>query len=124
MKTQGESEAEVSKGLNQIYKGLLGRSTSNIRTNVVGSLVIVVLQNVLTVYEIQAVKNERGRVLVKEMCVAIIENNGPQFIQMIQLATGVQVIDMHHDLSLKTGKEIFVFSLEKEPKYRKKMING
>lgn len=124
MKTQGESEAEISKGVNQIYKGLLGRSTSNIRTNVFGSLVVVVLQNVLTVSEIQAVKNERGRVVVKEMCVAIIENTSPQFIQMIQLATGVQVIDMHHDLSVKTGKEIFVFSLEKEPKYRKKMING
>ena len=124
MKTQGESEAEISKGVNQIYKGLLGRSTSNIRTNVIGSLVIVVLQNVLTVSEIQVSKNAQGRVVVKEMCVAIIENTGPQFIQMIQLATGVQVIDMHHDLSLKTGKEIFVFSLEKEPKYRKKMING
>jgi uncharacterized protein YbcI len=120
VKTQGESEAEISKGLNQIYKGLLGRSTSNIRTNVVDSLVIVVLQNVLSVSEIQVSKNAQGRVVVKEMCVAIIENSGPQFIQMIQLATGVQVIDMHHDLSLKTGKEIFVFSLEKEPKYRKK----
>jgi uncharacterized protein YbcI len=124
MKTQGESEAEISKGVNQIYKGLLGRSTSNIRTNVFGSLVVVVLQNILTVSEIQLSKNARGRVVVKEMCVAIIENTGPQFIQIIQLATGVQVIDMHHDLSLKTGKEIFVFSLEKEPKYRKKMING
>lgn len=121
MKTQGEIEAEVSKGVNQIYIGLLGRGASNIQTNVVGAMVIVALQNVLTAAEIQAAKTATGRALIKEMCGVIVENSAPQFIQVVQLATGISVVDMHHDISAKTGKEILVFSLERNPKYRKKL---
>jgi uncharacterized protein YbcI len=119
MKTQGETEAEISKGVNQIYKGLLGRSTSNIRTNIVDAVVIVMLQNVLTAAEIQVAKEAQGRVIIKEMCTAVIDNSAPQFSEAIERATGVEVVDMHHDISIKTGKEIFVFSLEKAPTYRK-----
>ena len=119
MKTQGETEAEISKGVNQIYKGLLGRSTSNIRTNIVAELVIVVLQNVLTSAEISVTKTGYGQTMIKEMCGVVVDNSAPQFSEAVKLATDVDVIDMHHDISIKTGKEIFVFSLEKAPTYRK-----
>jgi uncharacterized protein YbcI len=119
MKTQGESEAEISKGVNQIYRGLLGRGADNIQTNVVGAVVIVMLQNVLTASEIQVAKTAQGRVVIKEMCTAIVENAAPQFSEAVKLATGVEVIDMHHDISIKTGRELLVFSLTKAPTYRK-----
>jgi uncharacterized protein YbcI len=122
VQTQGESEAEISKGVNQIYKGLLGRSASNICTNIVDTVVIVMLQNALTAAEIHVAKEAQGRVIIKEMCTAIIDNSAPQFINAVELATRVKVVDMHHDISIKTGKEIFVFSLEKAPTYRK--VNG
>jgi uncharacterized protein YbcI len=113
MKTQSESELEISKGVNQVYEGLLGRRTNNIKTSVFGAIVIVMLQNVLTAGETQVAKTARGRILIKDTCTAIVENAESQFIQIVQLATGVDVIDLHHDISIRTGKEIFVFSLDK-----------
>jgi uncharacterized protein YbcI len=111
MKTQGEIEAEVSKGVNQIYLGLLGRGAKNIQTNVLGATVLVVLQNVLTAAEIQVAKTPEGRKIIKEMCCAVVANSQVQFIAAVTVATGEDVIDMHHDISIKTGKEILVFSL-------------
>jgi uncharacterized protein YbcI len=77
------------------------------------------LQNVLTASEIQVAKTARGRVVIKEMCTAIVENAEPQFSEAVKRATGVEVIDMHHDISIKTGRELLVFSLTKAPTYRK-----
>lgn len=120
MKTQGEIEAEVSKGVNQIYKGLLGRSAENIRTHVVNATVLVILQNALTAAEIHVAKTTDGRKLIKEMCCAVVENSQSQFVTAVEAAVEIKVNDMHHDISTDTGKEILVFSLVKAPVYRKK----
>jgi uncharacterized protein YbcI len=121
MKTQGESEAEISKGMQQIYIGLLGRrGADDIKTHVVNSTVLVLMTNVLTATELTVAKTPEGRRLIKEMCCSVVENSSAQFINNVVEATGVDVIDMHHDISVKTGKEVFVFSLSKEPTYRKK----
>jgi hypothetical protein len=112
-------EAEISKGVNQIYAGLLSRVAKEIRTNIIGAVVLVVLQNVLTAAELSAAKTTNGRRLIKEMCCAVVEHSRAQFQIAVVQATARNVIDTHHDISIATGREILVFSLSDPPTYRK-----
>ena len=118
MKTQGEMEAEISKGVNQIYAGLLGRGAKEIKTTIIGAGVLVILQNVLTAAELNVTKTTDGRKIIKEMCEAIVNNTRTQFQTAVMQATGQNIVDMHHDISVNTGREIFVFSLAASPTYR------
>ena len=119
MKTQGEIEAEISKGINQIYVGLLGRGPTNTRTHAIGSTILVMLQNTLTATETNVAKTTDGRRIIKEMCSAVVDSNRAQFKAAVIQATQKDVIDMHHDISISTGREIIVFSLTDAPAYRK-----
>jgi uncharacterized protein YbcI len=119
VKTRGEIEAEISKGVNQIYAGLLGRGAKEIKTNIIGANVLVVLQNVLTAAELSVVKTTEGRKIIKEMCCAVVEHSRAQFQMAVVQATARNVIDIHHDISTATGREILVFSLSDPPTYRK-----
>jgi uncharacterized protein YbcI len=115
VKTKSEAEAEISKAINQIYRGLLGRVSENIQTRIFDATVLVVFQNVLTVAEVNASKNITGRKIIKDACLSIVENSQDQFFIAVKLATGADVIDMHHDISIETGKEMLFFSLSSPP---------
>ena len=112
-------EAEISKGVNQIYAGLLGRGAKDIKTNIIGAAVLVILQNTLTVTQVQIAKTTDGRRIIKEMCEAVVSNTRLQFQTAVMQATAQNIIDMHHDISINTGREIFVFSLAALPNCRK-----
>lgn len=118
MKTQGEMEAEISKGVNQIYAGLLGRGPKEIKTTIIGAVVLVILQKVLTAAELDVAKTTDGRKIIKEMCMAVVDNSRAQFQEAVLQATANAVLDMHHDISIATGREILVFSLSDPPTYR------
>jgi uncharacterized protein YbcI len=113
VKNQEEVEKNVSKVIKQIYLGLMGRVVENIETYVLDTKILVVLQNVLSVSERNAIKNPMGRKIIKETFRTIVENSRDQFLIAASVATDVDVVEMHHDISLDTGKEIIVFSLAK-----------
>jgi len=113
MKNQEEVKKNVSKVIKQIYVGLMGRVVENIETYVLDTKILVVLQNVLSVSERNAIKNPMGRKIIKETFRTIVENSRDQFLIAASVATDVDVVEMHHDISLDTGKEIIVFSLSK-----------
>ena len=111
-------EAEISKGVNQIYAGLLGRGAKEIKTTIIGAGVLVILQNVLTAAELKVANTTDGRRIIKEMCVAVVDNSRAQFQMAVVQATARNVLDIHHDISIATGREILVFSLSDPPTYR------
>ncbi len=37
---------------------------------------------------------------------------------MIEKATGVKTVSLHHDISTTTGEEIIIFTLASSPSYR------
>jgi uncharacterized protein YbcI len=39
---------------------------------------------------------------------------------MVQSATGVKVLSLHHDISTNTGEEIVLFTLTESPLFRDK----
>jgi uncharacterized protein YbcI len=125
MKTQGELEAAVCLGMCQFQQEYLGRGPSDVRAHLIGELLVVRLQGILTAAELHLIENcptEHGRELLKQMRTLLIETARLQIDSMIQLITGVKVISMHHDLSTITGEQVVIFTLNEAPSCRRAKI--
>jgi uncharacterized protein YbcI len=121
VKTQGEIEAAVSQGIARFEQEYMGRGPKDIQTHLIGDLLVVRLHGVLTAAEQQLVKTlqpEKGRDLLKQVRTQLIELARPVMESMIQAATGVSVISLHHDISTTTGEEVMLFTLAESPMYR------
>jgi len=100
----------------------MGRGPKDIHTHLIGDLVVVRLQGVLTDAEQQLVKSlpaEKGRDLLKQVRTHLIETARPILEAMIQEVTGIKVLSLHHDISTVTGEEVVVFALAGSPDYRR-----
>ena len=121
MKTQGELEAAVCQGMSRFQQVYMGRGPRTIHAHLIGDLLVVRLQGVLTAAEQQLVKSlpiENGRNLLKQVRTQLIETARELMEVMIQEATGVKVLSLHHDISTKTGEEIVLFTLAEAPGVR------
>jgi uncharacterized protein YbcI len=121
MKTQGEIEAAICEGITRFEQEYMGRGPKEIHTHVIGDLVLVRLRGVLTAAEQQLVKAlaaEKGRDLLKQVRTHLIETARPVMEAMIQNATGVKVVSLHHDISTTTGEEVVIFTLADPPAFR------
>lgn len=125
MKTQGEIEAGISQGIASFEQEYLGRGPKNVQTHLIGDILVVRLQGVLTVAEQQLVKTlqpEKGRDLLKQVRTQLIELARPLLGAMIKTTTGVDVISLHHDISTSTGEELIIFTLAESPTVRDKKL--
>ena len=121
MKTQGEIEAAVAEGIARFEQEYMGRGPKDIHAYLIGDLLIVRLNGVLTVAEQQLVASlpaEKGRDLLKQVRIHLIETARPIMESMIQEATGIRVVSLHHDISTVTGEEVVLFTLAESPLYR------
>ena len=121
MKTQGEIEAAICEGISHFEQEYMGRGPKDIRAHLLGDLLVVRLQGVLTVAEQQLVKSqppEKGRDLLKEVRTHLIETARPVVEAMIQEITGVKVLSLHHDISTRSGEEVLLFTLAESPLFR------
>ena len=121
MKSQGEIEAAISQGISRFEQEYMGRGPKDIQTHLISDLVVVRLYGVLTAAEQQLVKTlhpEKGRDLLKQVRTQLIELARPLMEAMVEEATGVRVVSLHHDISTSTGEEVVVFTLEYPPKFR------
>lgn len=114
MKTQGEIEAAICEGMTRFEQEHMGRGPKDVHAYLVGNLVVIRLQGVLTAPEQQLVKTlpaEKGRDLLKQVRTHLIKVARPVMEAMIQEVTGVRVLSLHHDISTVTGEEIVIFTL-------------
>ena len=121
MKTQGEIEASVSEGIAHFEQEYMGRGPKDIHAYLIGDLLIVRLKGVLTVAEQQLVASlpaEKGRDLLKQVRIHLVETARPVMEALILEVTGVQVVSLHHDISTVTGEEVVLFTLAKVPPVR------
>ena len=121
MKTQGEIEAVICEGISRFEQDYMGRGPKEIHTHLLGDLLVVRLQGVLTAAEQQLVKSlaaDKGRDLLKQVRTHLIETARPVLEAMIQEVTGVKVLTMHHDISTVTGEEVVLFTLAESPDFR------
>ena len=123
MKTQGEIESAVCQGIASFEQEYMGRGPKDIQTHLWGDLLVVRLSGVLTAAEQHLVKThlpEKGRDLLKQVRTQLIELARPVLVAMVQAATGVKVLSLHHDISTVTGEEIVLFTLSESPLVRAK----
>ena len=121
MKTQGELEAAICEGVSRFEQDYMGRGPKNIHTHLLGDLLVVRLQGVLTAAEQQLVKSlpaEKGRDLLKQVRTHLVETARPVLEAMVREVTGVKVLSLHHDISTVTGEEVVLFTLSGAPSCR------
>jgi uncharacterized protein YbcI len=118
MKTQGEIEAAISEGVARFEQEYMGRGPKDIRTYLLGDLLVVRLVGVLTAAEQHLVKTvppEKGRDLLKQVRTQLIETARPIVQAMVEGATDGKVVSLHHDISTVTGEEVLLFTLAAQP---------
>lgn len=142
MKSQGEIEAALCEGVSRFQQESVGRGPKDIHCHLLGSLVVVRLQGVLTPAERrlldprgQAQGNGHaaeatdgpaspeggdGRALVKLVRSQVVANGRGHLERIVEEAVGVRLVSVHHDISTVTGEEVLVFSLSEAPPCRPK----
>jgi uncharacterized protein YbcI len=121
MKTHGEIESAVSEAVSRFEQDYMGRGPKDIHTHLLGDLLVVRLQGVLTAAEQHLAKSlsaEKGRDLLKQVRTHLIETARPVLEALVQEITGIKVLSMHHDISTSTGEEVVLFTLTESPNFR------
>jgi len=99
----------------------MGRGPKDIRAHLIGDLLVVRLQGVLTAAEqhlVTTLPAEKGRDLLKQVRTQLIEIARPALETLIMNLTGSKPVSMHHDISTTTGEEVVIFSLVESPVFR------
>jgi uncharacterized protein YbcI len=118
MKTQGEIEAAICDGMSRFQHEHMGRGPKDVHAHLIGDLVVVRLQGVLTAAErhlVQSLPTEKGKDLLKQVRTHLVETARPLMEKMIWDVTGVKVLSLHHDISTVTGEEVVLFTLTEPP---------
>jgi uncharacterized protein YbcI len=121
MKTRGEIEAAICEGVSRFEQNYMGRGPKDIHAHLIGDLLLVRLQGVLTPAEQHLAKSlpvEKGRDLLKQVRTHLLETARPTMEALVQEATGVKVVSLHHDISTATGEKVLVFTLAGAPLFR------
>ncbi len=118
MKTKGELESEVSAAVIRFKRDYMGRGPQEVRTFLIEDVALVRLRGVLTPAEQRLAQVEdphRGRDLIKQLRVELIEHGRDLLEQAVQGILGVRVLSLHTDISTRTGESVLVFSLSADP---------
>jgi uncharacterized protein YbcI len=114
-KSKGQLEADVSEALIKFEKEYMGRGPEQTKTYIIGDLIVVRLQRVLTPAEQQLAKASdemRGLTLIKQLRTELLEKARPLLEQIIKEITGRNVKSLHTDISTVTGERVIIFTLD------------
>ena len=112
--TKGQLEAEISVAITQFEREHLGHGPQEVRAWIIQDMILVRLKRVLTPAEEKLARDPKGRRLVKEVRQQLIEGSSSMLHEMILELTGVELVSLHSDISIKTGERVFVFSLAQD----------
>jgi uncharacterized protein YbcI len=107
-KTIGQVEAELTKAIIRFEKEYLGRGPKDAHTYIIGDMIFIRLQGVLTPAEQKLAENKESRALVKETRRQLFESSRQILAEMVQDITRANLITLHTDISSKTGERIVV----------------
>lgn len=146
MKSQGEIEAAVSDGISKFHQDFIGRGPKDIRAYLIDTLLVVRLSGALSAAEHQLLNSSEnghhqpqdavdgnalnnngttavhGRSLLKQVRSHMVAIGRVRLAMIVQQATGVPIVSVHHDISTVTGEEVIVFSLDGSPHFRPKRV--
>jgi uncharacterized protein YbcI len=114
-KSKRQIEAEISEALIKFEKEYMGRGPEETKTYIVGDMVVIRLQRVLTPAEQQlaeASDETTGRTLIKRVRTELLEKARPLLEQIIMELTEKRVKSLHTDISTVTGERVIIFTLD------------
>ena len=120
LKTSVEIETAVSHAMGRFEPEYMGQGPRVVKTDLIGDMLVVRLQGVLTPAEQRLVKKvdaEKGRELLKQLRVQLMEAGRPIIEAMIHEITGVKAQSLHHDICTSTGDEIVIVTLKGLPHF-------
>lgn len=115
---KGQLEAQISEAVIAFERESLGRGPEETKTYIIDDMVMVRLRGVLTRAEkelARTVERARGRDLIKQVRIELLEKARPMLEAIIADATGRRVLSLHTDISTATGEGLIVFVLEGHP---------
>lgn len=118
MKTKGQLESEISDAIVKFETEYMGRGPEETKTYLIGDMVLVRLQGVLTPAEKNLARTEgdsQGRVLIKQVRIELLEKARKMLDAIIRDLTGRRIRSLHTDISTKTGERIILFTLDGIP---------
>jgi len=121
MRTKVEIEAAIGEELSRFEQEYMGRGPKDIKVYLLDDLLLIRLRGVLAAAEQHMVKSlpaEKGQDLLKRLCTNLVQTTRPVMEAMVEKATGVKVVTMHHDVSTITGEEVILFTLDRPPDFR------
>jgi len=120
-KTKGQTEAEISKAIEKFEKEYMGRGPVDTRTYIVDDMVIIRMQGAITKAEENLASSAdagRGRELVKQTRVQLIEKARPLIEGVVESIVGQTVKSLHMDISTKTGEKFIILTLQGMPVFK------
>jgi uncharacterized protein YbcI len=123
MKTKGQIEAEIATAIVRFEQEYMGRGPEETKTCLIDDIVLVRLRGVLTPAEKSLARidtSTRGRALVKQVRIELLESGRAALETIIQDITGRKVVSLHTDVSTKTGERVIMFTLDGQPECRLK----
>lgn len=109
--TRGEVEALLANAIIQFEKEHLGRGPMEARAFIIEDMILVRLRGVLTPAEVKLAAHPEGHSLIKQVRRQLLEGSRPVLDEIVQQVTGIGVISLHTDISVKTGERVIVFTL-------------
>lgn len=117
MKTKGEIEGDIENGIKGFFVEIFGKGPTSCRVSLVQRHVFIVVQNAFSSCERKLLESEHGQKIYKDMRKIILDNNVIKIKEIVGISSGVEALDMHHDISTTSGEETFVFSLIETPEF-------
>src|SRR5947209_18871035 len=112
-RTKGQIEAEISDAMVRLHREQTGRGPNQARAYIVEDLVIVRLQEILTPAERQLTGNPHGQSLVKQFHQQMYEIARKDLESIVESATGAKVLNLHNDVSTKSGEQIAIYVMDR-----------
>jgi len=112
--SKGQIEASISEAIIKFEREYMGRGPKEVKTHILGDLILVRLKGVLTPAEKQLVKNEEGKKLIKQVRENLIEGSRDILATVLKEITGRKMISLHTDISTKSGERVIIFVLDEK----------
>ena len=117
--TKGQMEAQIATAITQFDREHLGRGPHEVRAWIIQDMILLRLQGVLTPAEEKLARDPEGHRLIKEVRRQLVEGSRDMLDEMVEQITGLKVVSLHSDMSIKRGERIIVFTLTEdlEPRF-------
>jgi uncharacterized protein YbcI len=107
-------EAQIATAITQFDREHLGRGPHEVRAWIIQDMILLRLRGVLTPAEEKLARDPEGHRLIKEVRKQLVEGSRDMLDEMIERLTGLPVVSLHSDMSIKRGERIIVFTLAED----------